>query len=65
MQTKIEAFDDEVGRDIIPINLPTDYKPAEGQLIETTDGMYVVKGYYENNMNGFVSRISLIVRKAQ
>ncbi|WP_338871410.1 hypothetical protein WBJ53_25330 [Spirosoma sp. SC4-14] len=65
MQTKVEAFDNEIGRDIIPVNLPKDYKPVAGQLIETTDGMYVVKGYVENNMNGFISRISLIVRKAQ
>lgn len=64
MKTTVEAFDDEVGKDVIPVNLPVDYKPMVGQIIETTDGKYEVKGYVENNMNGFVSRISLVVRKA-
>lgn len=64
METKVEAFDNEVGKDVIPINLPPDYKPIKGQLIKTTDGMYEVKSYVENNMGGFVSRISLIVKKA-
>jgi hypothetical protein len=35
-----------------------------GQLIETTDGIYEVESYVENDMGGFVSRISLVVKKA-
>lgn len=64
MKTIVDAFDDEVGRNVTPINLPVDYKPVVGQVIETTDGEYEVKAYVENNMNGFISRISLVVRKA-
>ena len=63
MKTIVDAFDNEAGRDITPVNLPPDYKPVEGQIIETTDGKYEVKGYVENNMGGSVTRISLVVRK--
>lgn len=63
MKTEIKAFDSEVGVDVTPINLPTNYKPVVGQIIETTDGMYEVRRYEESNMNGFVTRISLTVRR--
>ncbi len=55
---KIEIFDDSIGKDIIPVNIPKDYNPQVGQYIECIDGMYRVNKKIESDF-----RITLVVEK--
>lgn len=61
METKIIVFDGDEGRNVTPVNFPIDYKPSKGQVIETMDGPYQVRGFRETTINGFVTSIYLSV----
>jgi hypothetical protein len=59
------AFDSEEERDVTPINLPYNYRPAIGQVLETTSGTYRVIGYYKDTVDGVVLSVTLHVRKVR
>lgn len=72
MKIVFKAVDQETKLEVTPVNLPTDFTPEVGHVIDTTNGLYEVIGIAEVGLQQLsttatgepVTRVILYLRKA-